>query len=1161
MKVFISSTSLDLKTARRKVAQALRKAGHEPVGMEDWGARHATPLEEALRKVAESDVFVGIYAWRYGFRPPNQNLSITELEYDEAGRRDIPRFAFVLRDNARWPANRRDCGEDEKCIRNLRARVLLERCCESWTTADELATGVVVAVGQGSSPPGPPSGPPAFPIPVDERFKDRVDELARLQQYLSDPAIRAILICGRAGTGKTQLVAKLFDCLRVQAADMCDGGHIQVDDVVFLNLGDPDSRSPDWIVDRVRRKLDPAYAREHPNPSDTEGGPLRDRIGRLFRETLRLRRCVIVFDNLESVLDDDNHIREEHSELRLFVEEMLQQEHSALLIATSRKDLAMSSLDLEVSVFGRKALIPLDEGLPVGEAVADLRDSDPDGSRGVRGAQEAVLAQIARQCGCVPRTLRSVVGVLSNRNWTLDTLLDNPETLERIIDKPELELYSSLQPTAERLVVQAIAVVQQFEETVSRAAIGYILPVVAADEVLARLVHNHVATQLPDTRIFALHPAFLNVTYNQMDEGDRRRMHSLAARFYGTLARPRCEWSTIEDLRPQIRQFRHLVCAGLYDDACALLNTFDRDHLALWGYQQLVIELREQLVDHTRDPLQTALNLGNLGAASSEAGDAPGALAVYDKVITLFRELGNREQEGRFIGNRGVAKQQEGDVAGAEEDLVNGLAIAKEIGDKIHVCRWLGKLAVLRLGLGRTSTEVATRDLKEAIRCADESGDQKFKAIWTTTLGRILVNSQSPADRDEAVRWLSEAVTVAAQIHDIRNQCIAILELAALYRGLGRSEEENRCLGQVRATLEKCSRLEDRCDILLWIGYHYESREQTQEAVRYYEEAMAVARSLSAYPSQVQILNRLAPLYASAGQLGRSAEEWKTLAGAALADGNHAAAAQALANRAEALMKAHRISECVITYKEVLQLSQEHGLRAQEIDSAYRLAVIYRDVNDPSEAMKYYEMILPSVERLGNLYGQLRILNEMGIAHYQLRAFADAVEYYERSLEVARAVDDYEGISVALFNIGDAYDANGEPAKAISYYEDVLARRCDGIRHKCLSILGVAYAQLSDLQSARVSFERCIALCDKVAAEANNLCPYFAARGLSLLGLGKQREALEAFREGLAADATPEGVGYMLDDVLRLDRAPVPIPGIEAVRELLTAKLRELQPE
>ncbi len=68
-------------------------------------AAHQRPLAQCLADVAASDVYVGIFAWRYGFVPAQgnpQKLSITELEYRHALKLKKPCLIFLLSEDTHW---------------------------------------------------------------------------------------------------------------------------------------------------------------------------------------------------------------------------------------------------------------------------------------------------------------------------------------------------------------------------------------------------------------------------------------------------------------------------------------------------------------------------------------------------------------------------------------------------------------------------------------------------------------------------------------------------------------------------------------------------------------------------------------------------------------------------------------------------------------------------------------------------------------------------------------------------------------------------------------------------------------------------------------------------------------------------------------------------
>ena len=107
-KIYVSSTYEDLKEYRKVVYEELRKMRQDVIAVEDYVAQYQRPLQACLEDVAYCDIYIGIFAWRYGFIPedkkdnPNK-LSITELEYRKAKEKDIPCLIFLLDEHKDWP--------------------------------------------------------------------------------------------------------------------------------------------------------------------------------------------------------------------------------------------------------------------------------------------------------------------------------------------------------------------------------------------------------------------------------------------------------------------------------------------------------------------------------------------------------------------------------------------------------------------------------------------------------------------------------------------------------------------------------------------------------------------------------------------------------------------------------------------------------------------------------------------------------------------------------------------------------------------------------------------------------------------------------------------------------------------------------------------------
>jgi hypothetical protein len=154
MKVYISSTFADLRDHRRAVALALRRMGHDVIGMEEYVAESMTPLARCLTDVRGADVYVVIVAWRYGYVPTDPatnpaHRSITELEYEAAKHpREKPILAFLLDPAAAWPASAMDALTEAggSAIQEFRTRLGSTYLAGIFTTPDNLATQVAAAI-------------------------------------------------------------------------------------------------------------------------------------------------------------------------------------------------------------------------------------------------------------------------------------------------------------------------------------------------------------------------------------------------------------------------------------------------------------------------------------------------------------------------------------------------------------------------------------------------------------------------------------------------------------------------------------------------------------------------------------------------------------------------------------------------------------------------------------------------------------------------------------------------------------------------------------------------------------------------------------------------------------------------------------------------------
>ena len=164
-RVFISSTTEDLKAFREAARDAALQTGFEPVMMEYFNAQgKAAPYEACMEKVAGCDLVVAIVAHRHGWTPPRRKKSISRLECEYARELDREVLPFLVDEKCSWPAELRESYRLEEGVpaEEVTRNLAQLREFKEWlsglgirgtfTNKDDLKAGVVGALNRCSSP-------------------------------------------------------------------------------------------------------------------------------------------------------------------------------------------------------------------------------------------------------------------------------------------------------------------------------------------------------------------------------------------------------------------------------------------------------------------------------------------------------------------------------------------------------------------------------------------------------------------------------------------------------------------------------------------------------------------------------------------------------------------------------------------------------------------------------------------------------------------------------------------------------------------------------------------------------------------------------------------------------------------------------------------------
>ena len=211
LRVFVSSTLRELAAERAAVRAAIERLRLAPV-MFELGARPHPPRELYRAYLAQSDVFVGIYADSYGWVAPDEEVSGLEDEYNLAPP-EMPKLIYIKKSEHR-----------EARLEELIARIRTDDTAAylPFEDADELGQRVAGDLASllaerfdetrddtRSVPTEDRSAVAArLPVPYTSTI-GREGDLALLREVLARGSDRVVSLIGPGGIGKSRLAIEV----------------------------------------------------------------------------------------------------------------------------------------------------------------------------------------------------------------------------------------------------------------------------------------------------------------------------------------------------------------------------------------------------------------------------------------------------------------------------------------------------------------------------------------------------------------------------------------------------------------------------------------------------------------------------------------------------------------------------------------------------------------------------------------------------------------------------------------------------------------------------------------------------------------------------------------------------------------------------------------
>ena len=781
--VMISSTAIDIPDYRDEAMNACLEGDMFPKMMEHLPALDADAIKASLDLVNEADVYLGIFAHRYGYIPKESNplkISITEMEYNRAIERDIPRLIFII--NKEYPVkpSNIDTGTKAGKLDRLKKRITTENVVKFFTSPENLHTHIVNSLAKLPKKPAadiPPkqagkAGIRDVPPPPEKyiahpytllqthHLVGRKEELDLLTDWVSDPDSNVyrehiLSVAAIGGLGKSALTWKWFDEIAPEVMKPLAGR-------MWWSFYDRDAYFENFILHALAYVSDSAV-------EDIRRIPTPERERKLLA-ALNREPFILVLDGFERELDaysrrdgaglGDSEV-EIHRNARKtadprvgqFLKKLAQAEKSRILISTR---LQPAELENEVDS-PLPGVFQFDlESLPDNDAMELWKTLGVQGSSGV-------LLPLFRQFDKHTLLIQALAGEVMRfrrapgdlEKWLAANPTFDPAKYPKIKERTAHVLEFALRELGDKsLYVLGAIIAVRFPpsyETLAAICAGEGKPCAAEDEVdeiLSDLENRGLIGWDKRTNRYDLHPIVRRVVWNGLGNDTRQNvLTSLQAHFETVpMIRNYLEVGSLEDLIPAIEIYNALIGKERYDDASYLFyERLDDATMHRLSASRQRVELLEMLFPdglnqspRLKDKAQEAYVLNALAGGYKYSGQ-PGravfllsrANIIYsdmDLVVSLGVMFENQSNTLRMLGNL----RDSGLAAGRA--LLNARLLNDIPGEGVRL-QWLG-LTLATQGNTAASESALRRSLRIDIAQFNEHGmvfssaSLAQRAIW-----------------------------------------------------------------------------------------------------------------------------------------------------------------------------------------------------------------------------------------------------------------------------------------------------------------------------------------------------------------------------------------------------------------------------------------------
>lgn len=269
--------------------------------------------------------------------------------------------------------------------------------------------------------------------------------------------------------------------------------------------------------------------------------------------------------------------------------------------------------------------------------------------------------------------------------------------------------------------------------------------------------------------------------------------------------------------------------------------------------------------------------------------------------------------------------------------------------------------------------------------------------------------------------------------------------------------------------------------ILDAIGVAYKQLNKPEEALRYYQESLAIQQRLGQKRGIAVTLGEIARVQAGLGKPAEAHRGYQEALQLQREIGDKKGLGVTLINLGEFYKAREQYDEALKVYKESLQIQRDVGNENNQSICLNNIGNVYLAKGQFSDALTYYERAL-ELRNKAKIPSQIgETLHNLAEASLKLGEYEQSLDYHLRALELFRSSSGKRGAAIQLYSMGTIFEYQGRYGAALKSKEEALTTFRDLQEHslwmaEILGGYGHSLSQIGRYDEAQKSLDEALSL-------------------------------------------------------------------------------------